>query len=97
MRLRFTYTPRTREEALAILSKMFPEDAVKFRRMKFSQLYAIYKSIHYRHQLSREHLCGNREIKNLSHLPVNKKIPAQRKIHTGVVAGTTAHMADFHN
>ncbi len=37
------FSPQTREQAIRCLTVMYPDDIEKFKRMKYNQLYAIYK------------------------------------------------------
>lgn len=84
-----SFSPRTREQAIRCLTAMFPNDAKKFKRMKYSQLYTIYKKSHLRiYNLSRNP-AQSREMK-VSHASQTAKALCRTKASTSAVGRATA-------
>jgi len=41
-----SFSPQTREQAIRCLTAIYPDETSRFKRMKYNQLYAIYKQSH---------------------------------------------------
>ena len=85
-----SFSPKTREQAIRCLTAMFPDDAKKFKRMKYNELYAKYKKSHLRMYNITHNPMQGREMK-VSHASQTAKALCRTKVSTSAVGrGTTA-------
>lgn len=84
-----SFSPQTRDQTIRCLSGIYPDDIAKFKRMRYNQLYAIYKQSNMRIYGFTSNPTQSKRL-NVSHASrVNKQTLCRNVISTSAVERAT--------